>query len=51
MVLDVSILVLLVTEKLAGPVLFIHLFIYLFVFLGLHPWHMEVLWLGVESEL
>ena len=28
-----------------------YLFIYIFVFLGLHPWHLEVLGLGVESEL
>ena len=27
------------------------LFIYLFCFLGLHPWYMEVPSLGVESEL
>ena len=26
-------------------------FIYLFCFLGLHPWHMEVPGLGVEAEL
>ena len=33
-------------------ILFIYLFIYLFiVFLGLHPWHIEVLRLGVKSEL
>ena len=30
---------------------FLFLFIYLFCFLGLHPWHMEVLRLGVQSEL
>lgn len=29
---------------------FYYLFIY-WSFLGLHPWHMEVPWLGVESEL
>ena len=28
-----------------------HLFIYFFVFLGQHPWHMEVPRLGVEWEL
>jgi len=34
-------------------ILFFILFIYfsLFVFLGPHPWHMEVPSLGVESEL
>ena len=26
-------------------------YFYVFVFLGLHLWHMEVLRLGVESEL
>ena len=26
-------------------------FVFVFVFLGLHPWHMEVPSLGVESEL
>ena len=26
-------------------------FIYLFIFLGLHPWHMEVPRLGIELEL
>ena len=32
------------------PDTFFGLFLF-FVFLGLHPWHMEVPWLGVESEL
>ena len=31
--------------------LFIYLFTYLFMFLGPHPWHMEVPRLGVKSEL
>ena len=26
-------------------------FLLLFFFLGLHPWHMEVSWLGIQSEL
>ena len=30
---------------------FTYLFIYLFAFLGLHVWHMEVPRLGVESDL
>ena len=30
---------------------FIPFFFVFFVFLGLHPWHMEVPRLGVESEL
>ena len=29
---------------------FLFLF-WLFIFLGPHPWHMEVPWIGVESEL
>ena len=27
------------------------IFVFVFVFLGLHPWHMKVPRLGVESEL
>ena len=32
-------------------IIFFLLFIFLFIFLGLHPWHMEVPRLGVKSEL
>ena len=31
--------------------LLLYFFIYLFVFLGLHPWHMEIPRLGVQSQL
>ena len=39
-------------QELQNPPIF-YLFIYLFIFcfLGLHPWHMEVPGLGVKSEL
>ena len=39
-----------ITSKLFSLVLVYHYFC-LFVFLGLYPQHMEVPWLGVESEL
>ena len=40
-----------VYKVLASLVAGITNFLFFFVFLGLHPWHMEVPRLGIESEL
>ena len=56
LVFNISIDIASVSEILASPFYELiafasFVFCFFFVFLGLHPWHMEVPWLEVELEL